>query len=90
MLDSVPAEAAPGERFGLELYKLIAASAASDVALQDACRRVCEMLASDPHSVIDFVPLPTAGAQGLRFTIRILDDFRINFALAANDPDIRH
>jgi hypothetical protein len=86
MLDRVPSEGSAGERLGLELYELIAASASSETALQHIGGRICEMLTSDPQSIIDIIPLPASGTHRLGFTVRVNDDVRINLALAANDP----
>ena len=88
--NSVPAEGGTGPlwRAGLELQKLAAPRGVSHGLVERRLHALNVMLASDPLSVFDFVPLPAAGANGLRVSVIIRDDLSANLALAAHNFEL--
>lgn len=86
----VPAEIAgwPQWRTGLELYELAASGGIAHRLVESRFDALNEMLARDPLSVFDFVPLPTVGAGSICVSVVLRDDFSANLALAANDLEL--
>jgi hypothetical protein len=86
----MPTEGAGGPRWraGLELYDLAASGGLAHRLVERRLDVLNEMLASDPLSVLDFIPLTTVGADGMRVIVVIRDDLSANLALAANDFEL--
>jgi hypothetical protein len=90
MLDCVPPERSAGFEAGLELYDLAASDGIPDGLVESRLRALNVMLATNPESVFNFVPLPATRTNGLGISIVIRDDLGRHLALAANDFDFSH
>jgi hypothetical protein len=89
-LHRVPPESTIGLQWsaGLKLHDLAASGGVSHRLVERRLHALSVMLASDPLSVFNFVPLPATGADGLRVAVSIRDDLSVKLALAANDPEL--
>lgn len=75
---------------GRELQRTIAFEGIPDALLNVRYHLVQEMLASDPLSVFEVVPLITLGAYN-RFTVRLREDLNVRLATAAHNLElVRH
>lgn len=74
-----------------ELYDLAASGDVAESCVELRLHALSVMLASDPLSVFDFVPLPTTRADGIRVSVVLKDSLSADLALATNDVEcVRH
>src|SRR5215203_3838483 len=74
---------------GRELDGVVAWHGLAETLLKFRYDLVQEMLASDPLSVFEIVPLSTGWAMD-HFCVRVRDDLDIRLARAANDLELAH
>jgi hypothetical protein len=86
--NGVPPVGPLGYRLGLELGELAFRGVTDPLEKVRTARALKDMLAADPLSVLDFIPLPAAGTHGLRVAVRIRDDFGVNLARAAHKLEL--
>jgi len=71
-----------------ELHELVAIDDALEVRLQTRYHLLQKLLASDPLSVFQIVPLAASGANG-RFTITARSDLSVRLAGGTDDLELR-
>ena len=86
----MPTVAATHLARGRELHELVASDGVSDALLKVRYHLAQEMLASDPLSIFEIVPLAAHRTHG-HFTIRVRDNCNVRLALPAHDFELaRH
>jgi len=84
----MPTKGSLWDRLGRELYDLAALHSVTDSSLEAALHRIHGKLLSDPHGILNFVPLSTTGANRLVFAVSVRDDFRLRLAGATHNDGL--
>ena len=84
----MPSTAMARLALALGLHELVAIDEALEVRLQTRYHLLQKLLASDPLSVFQIVPLATSGANG-RFTITARGHLSVRLAGGTNDLELR-